>query len=83
MYRVYSERPQGGTETTESAGVRFKATADRAIEALHGVVRQQLDFQLYWTARDAHGSYPNGHTWPDGDGRLQLSGQKSELYCEG
>lgn len=67
MCRVCSERPKGGTKTTESTSVGLEAAADRAIKALHRI-QQQLDFQLYWTTRNTHGSYPDGHAWPDGDG---------------
>ena len=67
MCRVCSERPKGRTETTKSASVGLEAAIDRAIKALHRI-QQQLDLQLYWTARNAYGSYPDGHAWPDGDG---------------
>lgn len=67
MCRVCSERSKDRIETTESASVGLEAAIDRAIKALHRI-QQQLNLQFYWTTRNAHGSYLDGHAWPDGDG---------------
>lgn len=80
MYsRIRSERSEGGTETTELAGVGLETAADRTIKALHRVVHQ-LDIQLQWAARHSDGPYPDGYAWPSDNGRIQLSGQESKLH---